>query len=119
LAGVRWSDEDPGLPIKFGPCSNAEYEPEPHSPVITETIRRAREECERNARRIGMGRREFLLSAMGAATTLLVLDACTKESGAPRGGSYRIPKEATSEPAAAHAAVGGNEFVLDVQGHLL
>ena len=76
---MHWSDEDPGLPIKLGPCSNAEYEPEPHSPVITETIRRAREECDRNARRLGMGRREFLLSAMGAATTLLVLDACTKE----------------------------------------
>ena len=116
---MKWRDEDPGLPIKFGPCSNAEYEPEPHSPVVTETIRRAREECDRNARRLGMGRREFLLSAMGAATTLLVLDACTRESGAPPGGRYVIPKEATSEPHAAQAAVGGNEFILDVQGHLL
>ncbi len=129
-----WRDEDPGLPIKFGPCSNGEYEPEPLSPVITETIRRAREECERNARRIGMGRREFLLSAMGAATTLLALDACTREklrartpgsSRSPRGasptpgGTFVIPPEATTESPAAEETVGGEEFVLDVQGHLL
>jgi hypothetical protein len=24
---LDWKDEDPGLPIKFGPCSNAEYDP--------------------------------------------------------------------------------------------
>src|SRR5437764_5461030 len=113
---MSWHDEDPGLPIKFGPCSNGEYEPEPLSPIITETIRRAREECERNARRLGMGRREFLLSAMAAATTLSVLDACTRESlrGRSRrritpGGTYAIPTEATTETPAAHATVGGDE----------
>src|SRR6266498_2812469 len=103
-----WRDDDPGLPIKFGPCSNGEYEPEPLTPVITETIRRAREECERNARRLGMGRREFLLSSMAAATTLLVLDACTKEQlrsttrrRTTPGGTFSIPSEATTEPSAA------------------
>jgi len=123
---VGWKDEDPGLPIKFGPCSNAEYEPEPLSPVVTETIRRAREECDRAARRLGVGRREFLLSSMAAAATLLALDACTREAlrGTTRrrvtpGGTYAIPTEATTEPEAADRAVGGDEFVLDVQGHLL
>jgi len=28
---VRWDDDDPGLPIKFGPCANDEYEPPPLS----------------------------------------------------------------------------------------
>jgi predicted TIM-barrel fold metal-dependent hydrolase len=124
---VSWREEDPGLPIKLGPCSNGEYDPEPLSPVLTETIRRAREECERNARRTGMTRREFLLSACGAATTLLVLDACTRaeEMAAPTsparepGGSFSIPPRATTEPEAAEQAIGGEEFVLDVQGHLL
>jgi predicted TIM-barrel fold metal-dependent hydrolase len=123
---VDWRDDDPGLPIKFGPCSNGEYQPEPLTPVITETIRRAREECERNARRLGMGRREFLLSSMAAATTLLVLDACTKEQlrsttrrRTTPGGTFSIPPEATTEPSAAASAVGGDEFILDVQGHLL
>ena len=40
---MDWLDEDPGLPIKFGPCSNGEYQPEPLSPVITESVRRARD----------------------------------------------------------------------------
>ena len=29
---MDWDDDDPGLPIKFGPCSNAEYDPEPVLP---------------------------------------------------------------------------------------
>jgi uncharacterized protein len=124
---MGWKDEDPGLPIKLGPCSNGEYDPEPLSPVLTETVRLAREECERSARRLGMTRREFMLSVCGTATTLLVLDACTREafradpvaqSAAP-GGGFRIPPEATSEPEAAHEAIGGEEFVFDMQGHLL
>lgn len=122
---MDWTDEDPGLPIKFGPCSNAEYDPEPLSPLLAETTRRAREACERTARRTGMSRREFLLSICGAATTLLVLDACTREAVrtvSPRatpGGGYSIPPEATTEPEVAHEAIGGEEFVFDIQGHLL
>ena len=125
---MDWSDEDPGLPIKFGPCSNGEYAPEPLSEVLTETIRRSREECERNARRSGLSRREFLLSVCGAATTLLVLDACTRDahmvapssvSTSTPGGSYVIPPEATTDPDAAREAIGGEEFVFDMQGHLL
>jgi predicted TIM-barrel fold metal-dependent hydrolase len=117
---MNWKDEDPGLPIKFGPCSNAEYEPEPLSPLIQETIRRAREACDANARRMGLSRREFLLSVCGAATTLFVLDACTRAaSPRPPGGRYRVPSEATTEPEAAEQAIGGEDFVFDVQGHLL
>jgi uncharacterized protein len=122
---MDWDDEDPGLPIKLGPCSNAEYDPEPLPPVLRETIRRARADCDRNARRLGMTRREFLLSLCGAAATLLALDACTRESvarrtpGATPGGGYSIPTEAATEPDAAREAIGGEEFVFDIQGHLL
>jgi predicted TIM-barrel fold metal-dependent hydrolase len=125
---MDWDNEDPGLPIKFGPCSNAEYDPEPALPkVLLETIRRARDASDQNARRLSISRREFLLSICGAATTLLALDACTREahrsgsSGATSepGGSYSIPPEATLDPEPAHHAIGGEEFVFDVQGHLL
>ena len=55
-----------------------------------------------------MSRREFLLSICGAATTLLALDACTREAHHANpsattsgpGGSYSIPPEATVEPRA-------------------
>ncbi|MEX1046872.1 MAG: amidohydrolase family protein [Actinomycetota bacterium] len=121
----REKDEDPGLPIKFGPCSNAEYDPKPLTPFLKEVERRSRDECETNARRLGMSRREFMLSILGAATTLSVLDACTHEAtrarspGASPGGGYSIPPEAKTEPEAAHEAIGGEEFVFDIQGHLL
>src|SRR5437867_6983271 len=123
--GMDWREEDPGLPIKFGPCSNGEYDPEPLSSFHHEVIRRARAACNENARRTSMSRRDFLLSVCGAATTLLVLDACTREvvrrssPGATPGGGYSIPPEATLEPTPAHEAVGGEEFVFDIQGHLL
>ncbi|MGH9054146.1 MAG: amidohydrolase family protein [Acidimicrobiia bacterium] len=115
-----WRDQDPGLPIKLGPCSNGEYDPEPLSPVLTEVVRRAREACDENAERLGMSRREFLLSMCGAATTLFVLDAITARAEAsPPGGRYLIPREAMLEPEAAEALLGGDGFVMDIQGHLL
>src|ERR671914_3059027 len=70
-----------------------------------------------------MTRREFLLSASGAATVLAVLSACSREAARvdrrEPGGSYRISPEATMEPDAAAEEVGGEEFVFDIQGHLL
>jgi predicted TIM-barrel fold metal-dependent hydrolase len=120
---MDWRDEDPGLPIKFGPCSNGEYEPQPLSPVVRETVRRARELSDQKARRTGVTRREFLLSICGAATTLFALDACTREAMRPQGrapgGGYPISPEATEDPDVAETILGGDEFVFDVQGHLL
>jgi hypothetical protein len=72
-------DDVENLPIKFGPCSNGEYDPQPLTPVVKETIRRARLVCDSHARRSGMSRRDFLRSVCGAATTLLVLNACANE----------------------------------------
>ena len=126
---MNWRDEDPGLPLEFGPCSNGEYDPEPFlPPVLTETIGRARDACDQNARRTGVSRREFLLSACGAATTFLLLDACTREAhradpnaatGSPGGGYGSIPPDASVDPTPAGDALGGEEFIFDIQGHLL
>jgi predicted TIM-barrel fold metal-dependent hydrolase len=117
-------EHDPGLPIKFGPCSNGEYDPSPLSPVVRETIRRAREACDENARRTGVSRREFLLSVCGAATTLLILNACSNEESKAKGrgkpgGQYQVPSTAATDRDAARAALAGNEFVFDLQGHFL
>jgi uncharacterized protein len=115
-------DRDPGLPIDFGPASNGEYDPIPWTPVVREAVQRARQACDDAARRTGMSRREFLLSLCGAATTLLVLDACTRESmptGADPGGRYRIAPESSVDPGSAEEDLAGEEFVFDVQGHLL
>ncbi len=121
---VPADDDEPLLPIKFGPCSNGEYVPRPLTPVLEETVRLAREECDRNARRTGMSRRQFLRSLCGAATTLMVLNACSADESravhrrAP-GGHFEVPPTADVDIDAARAALAGDEFVFDVQGHLL
>ena len=48
--------DEPGLPIKFGPCSNGEYVPAPLTAVEREAIRRAHRDCEDNAKRAGVTR---------------------------------------------------------------
>src|SRR5687767_5142139 len=110
----RIDDEDPGLPIKLDPCSNGEFVAPPASPVVREAIRRARRDAEDNARRLGLSRRQFLLSVCGAATTLLALDACTKEAArssttttsAP-GGTFALPPQSTVDPDAARTTLAG------------
>ena len=77
-----------------------------------------------------MSRREFLLSACGAATAFLALNACTAEehaagpsspsaTGSTPGRHYEVPPSASVEPESAFEALGGEEFVFDIQGHLL
>jgi uncharacterized protein len=110
----------PGLPIKFGPCSNGEYVPAPLTPVEREAIRRARVACEDDARRTGISRRDFLFTVCAASTTLLVLQGCLGDSEKKgRGGGYNVPPEARRDPDAAREALGGEEFIFDVQGHHL
>ena len=115
-------DEDEvGLPIKLGPCSNGEFVPAPPTDLVREAARRARIECDENARRTGMSRRDFLLSLCGAATTLSVLAACSKEqnSGKEVGGTFTLPPQSTTETSAAREAISDDGFVMDVQTHFL
>jgi hypothetical protein len=71
-----------------------------------------------------MSRRRFLRSVCGAATTLLAINACSEAStrDAVRrkpGGPFSVPTTAAVDPDAARAALAGDEFVFDVQGHFL
>jgi hypothetical protein len=60
----------------------------------------------------------------GAATTLLALNACSDEATRATkrrkpGGTFEVPTTAAVDLDAARAALAGNEFVFDVQGHFL
>jgi predicted TIM-barrel fold metal-dependent hydrolase len=74
---------------------------------------RALDRCEENARRTGRSRRDFLASAAGAATTLL----CANDVLAAGGGRFALDSEAALDEDAAQAALGGKDFIFDVQTH--
>jgi predicted TIM-barrel fold metal-dependent hydrolase len=113
-------DHDPGLPIKFGPCSNGEFVPAPLTAIEQEAIRQARTACDDNARRVGMSRTDFLRSICGAATTLLSLQSAWLDAAKTGpGGLWQIPADGALDPDAARTALAGTQFVFDVQGHHL
>ena len=83
---------------------------------VKEMVRLAHEAASENARRLGLSRRAFLVSAAGAATVLAAVNRAA-EAGGMRGGSFAIDGEATLDEQRAEAAVGGDEFIFDVQTH--
>jgi hypothetical protein len=118
------SSEDEHLPVELGPVSNGEYVPPPQTPLLRETERRARELVDRQARRRGMSRRDFLRTSMATAALFFTLEACSSEqhsarSGTKPGGRLKIPADSTVDPDAARETLGGDEFVVDLQTHFL
>jgi predicted TIM-barrel fold metal-dependent hydrolase len=104
------------LPIKLDTTSNGEFEPVPLSPANRLANRLAQEAATANARRAGLSRREFLVSGCGAASTLLAFNAANAAAGR-HGGRFDVPADAALEPELAAAALEGDEFIFDVQGH--
>jgi len=115
-----WQNDPDGtrLPVKLDPTSNGEYVPIPLEPVHVEARARAFEMAEANARRLGLSRRSFLVSACGVASSLLGMNAAYAAAGR-HGGWFDVPREAALDLHAARSAVDGGEFILDVQGHFV
>jgi uncharacterized protein len=84
------------------------------TPAQKRARRFAHEAASENARRLGLSRRAFLVSAAGAASTLA---ACNRANADARGGSFAIDGEAALDQQRAAASVGGDEFIFDVQTH--
>ena len=87
------------------------------APPWSEADRRAlaqiAETTDRVASRAGLDARAYVESRLGTAATLRALDA---EAG---GGFYAVPPEAEHDQAAADAALGGDQVVIDIQTHLV
>jgi predicted TIM-barrel fold metal-dependent hydrolase len=107
---------NPRLPIRLDSTSNGEFEPVPLGAAARFANRLAHQHASRNARRLGISRRAFLVSACGAASTLLAMNRAFARAGV-RGGAYDLPDEAAFEPQLAEAMLAGDEFVFDIQGH--
>jgi predicted TIM-barrel fold metal-dependent hydrolase len=107
------------LPIKLDTTSNGEFEPVPLSRANRAGNNLAHEQATEKAKCLGVSRRDFLLSACGAASTLLAFNAANAAAGR-RGGFFEVEPEAALEPQLAQARVGGKgEFIFDVQGHFV
>ena len=105
------------LPIKLDTTSNGEFEPVPLTPANVAANRLAQDAATVNARRLGLGRRDFLLSACGAASTLLAFN----DAHGTAGGFYDLPREAALDQQLARVPVGPakGELIFDVQGHFI
>jgi len=106
------------LPIKLDSTSNGEFVPVPLSPANREANRLAHVAAERNAKRLDISKRSFLVSACGAASTLLAFNAANAAAGRS-GGFFDLPPEAALEPQAARSVADQGEFIFDVQGHFI
>ncbi len=115
---MRYRNDPDGtrLPIKVDTTTNGEFPPQPleaHNHAANDF---AHERAGDNHRRVNLSRRAFLASTCGAASTLLAFNEVHAAFG-KTGGFYRVPAAAALDPAAADAALGGDEFIFDIQGH--
>ena len=106
------------LPIKMDSTSNGEFVPVPLDATQRQANRLAQSWASENAKRLGLGRRTFMVSLCGAASTLLAFNAVNAAAGR-RGGYYELDQTAALDPEVAHEQLGNREFVFDVQGHFV
>jgi len=114
---------DPGgrrLPVKLDSTSNGEFVPVPLSPANREANRLAHVAASHNAKRLDISKRDFLISACGAACTLLSFNEANAAAG-KTGGFFDLPAESALDLELARAQVGAakEEFIFDVQGHFV
>ena len=108
------------LPIKLDSTSNGEFVPVPLSSANRAANRIAHDHASAFSKRKGLDRRSFLVSACGAASTLLAFNAANAAAG-KTGGFFELAPDAALDLQLARAQVGPakEEFIFDVQGHFI
>ena len=104
------------LPIKLDTATNGEFLPSPLQEHVKESIKTASSQASKNAKRLNQGRREFLVSASGAATCLLAMNHAAASAG-QTGGLFDLPEDSALDDQLAEAEIGKKEFVFDIQTH--
>ncbi|MBX7540076.1 amidohydrolase family protein [Qipengyuania sphaerica] len=101
------------LPIRIDTTSNGEFLPRELTREQVLTNRLAHEAAGENAKRLGIGRRAFLVSSAGAAATLTACNTANPDAG----GRYSVPRQAALDEQLASSVLTGDEFIFDVQTH--
>ena len=112
----RFDPEGQRLPIKLDTTTNAEYAPIPLEHRNRHANHLANLAASANAKRLGLKRRDFLITAAGAASSLLAMNEANAAAG-KRAGYFDLAKDSALENEAAEASLGKKEFIFDVQGH--
>jgi predicted TIM-barrel fold metal-dependent hydrolase len=117
---MRYRNDPDGtrLPIKLDTATNGEFAPIPLEPVHRRARALATAAAGECARRLGLSRRAFLVSACGAASTLLALNAAYAAAGR-RGGFYELAPDSALDVQVARSTLDREDFVFDVQGHFV
>ncbi len=113
---MKYDEDGARLPIKIDSTTNGETIPKPlkkHNIIGNEVAQRWAGE---NSRKLGVGRRAFMTSMTGAASTLLAFNH-VNQAFAKTGGYFDLPTEAGLDGDAAYHALAKREFIFDVQGH--
>jgi predicted TIM-barrel fold metal-dependent hydrolase len=116
----RIDPEGKRLPIKLDSTSNGEFVPVPLSSVNRAANRLAHELAFHHSRKLSLEKRRFLVSACGAASTLLGFNTANAAAGRT-GGFFDVPREAALDLQLARVQTGParDEFIFDVQGHFV
>jgi len=112
----RFDPEGERLAVKLDTTSNAEYEPIPLEPRNARANELAQQTVSRSAKRLDMPRRDFLVTAAGAAASLLAMNRANADD-AREAGYFDLPADAPEDLQLAEARLGKREFIFDVQGH--
>jgi hypothetical protein len=107
-----------GVPIKIDSTSNGEFFPLPIGRTLARANQIAAHRITQNAGRTGRSRRAFMASLCGAATALLTFDEAFAARGNV-GGRFRVGPDAAFDEDAAAQVLAGNEFIFDIQTHMV
>jgi predicted TIM-barrel fold metal-dependent hydrolase len=116
----RVDPEGKRLPIKLDSTSNGEFVPVPLSSINRSANRLAHDFASAFSRKLSLTRRSFLVSACGAASTLLAFNTANAAAG-KTGGLFDLSRDAALDLELARVQVGPakDEFIFDVQGHFI
>jgi predicted TIM-barrel fold metal-dependent hydrolase len=116
----RIDPEGKRLPIKLDSTSNGEFVPVPLSSANRAANRLAHEFASQNSKKLSLEKRKFLVSACGAASTLLAFNTAHAAAGRS-GGFFDLAREAALDLQLARVQTGParGEFIFDVQGHFV
>jgi len=118
--GPRVDPQGKRLPIKLDSTSNGEFVPVPLSGFNRAANELAHEFASQNSKKLSLEKRKFLVSACGAASTLLAFNTANAAAGRT-GGFFDVPREAALDLQLARVQTGParDEFIFDVQGHFV